>query len=316
MLNSETQCPLCNSPGKFCFLGRDLLYNKTEKYRYMRCSHCEAVYQDPMPNADEISQFYPDDYGPYEQLESVKNPSHLKLSVLNTRYGYDHLDVPRGYRLVSPVFAAFRYRDSIQFIPNGKGLDIGCGNGQFIRSMNSLGWDFQGVEFNSTAVKACRAIGLKVFRGNLNDADFDDNSFDLITSRHVIEHIPAPDGFMNEIFRILKKGGRLVIETPNSRALGRKWFKENWFADDVPRHLILYSPANINMLTKRHGFQMISMRLFTSPKIILNSWDYLTKNRGKPSKRRKYRRIFAKLYVVTASLCHRGDTIFAIYEKS
>ncbi len=312
----ETKCPICNSSGKFSFLGRDLLYDKNETYRYLQCDLCEAVYQSPIPTPDEISSFYLSDYAPYEQLGAQKQPSHLKLAVLNNQYGYTHLDTSPFCRLISPAFARFKYRDSIPFVPNGRGLDIGCGNGELIRNMNSFGWSFEGVEFNSDAVNACRSIGIKVFHGNLHDAAFEDNCFDLITARHLIEHIPDPNAFMQEVSRILKRGGSLVIETPNSKALGRKWFRTNWFADEVPRHLVLYCSTNLNQLMQTHGFQLVNVKLFTSPKIILNSWDYLTGNRGKPSKKRKLRRMMAKLYVVLATLCRRGDIIFAIYEKS
>ncbi len=315
MEKNEPKCPICNSSGRFSFLGRDLLYKKNGTYRYLKCELCEAVYQSPMPTSDEISSFYPSDYAPYEQLGALKQPSQLKFAVLKKRYGYTHLNVSKFCQLISPAFAGFKYRDSISFIPNGRGLDVGCGNGELIRNMNSFGWNFEGVEFNSEAVAACRSIGINVFHGDLFEAAFEDNSFDLITARHLIEHIPDPNAFLHEVSRILKRGGRLVIETPNSKALGRKWFGTNWFADEVPRHLILYCSKNLNKLTQTHGFQLANVKLFTSPKIILNSWDYLTGNCGKPSKKRKLRRMVAKLYIILATLSRRGDIIFATFEK-
>jgi spore maturation protein CgeB len=313
--NSKTRCPICNSFGKFSFLGRDQLYNKAETYSYMQCGCCKAVYQNPMPTTDQISSFYPEDYKPHEQLGVPKQGSQLKLAVLQHKYGYTHLNVPKFFRLIAPILSVFKYRDSIQFVPNGNAIDVGCGNGKFMRTMNFLGWKFQGVELNSTAVKACHSIGLRVFHGDLYAAAFQNNSFDLITARQVIEHIPNPGIFMHEIGRVLKKGGRLVIETPNSRALGRQWFGANWFANDVPRHLVLCCPTNLNMLAKRHGLRLVEAKMFTSPKIILNSWDYLTGGRGRPSKKRKIRRLMAQFYVVLATVCRRGDIIFAIYEK-
>jgi len=314
--DSETRCPLCNSVGEFSFLGRDQLYNKTETYRYMQCGCCEAVYQDPIPTTDQISSFYPEDYKPHEQLGVPKQASQLKLAILHHKYGYRNLKVPRILRLIAPIFSVFKYRDSIHFVPNGKAIDIGCGNGKFMRDMNSLGWKFEGVELNPIAVNACRSIGLKVFNGDLHAAAFKNNSFDLITTHHVIEHIPTPATFMHEISRVLKKGGRLVIETPNSKALGRQWFGANWFANDVPRHLVLYCITNLHMLARRHGLRLVKAKMFTSPKIILNSWDYMTGNQDRPSKKRKVRRLLAQLYVGLATLHGRGDVIFAIYEKS
>jgi SAM-dependent methyltransferase len=171
------------------------------------------------------------------------------------------------------------------------------------------------VEINPIAVEACRKAGLKVFHGDLQAAAFDDEIFDLVSARHLIEHIPDPGNFVGEVARILKKGGRLVLITPNSQALGRRWFSTYWFADEVPRHLVLFCPANLRMLIERHGLRPITEKTLTTPKIILNSWDYLIGNKGKPSKKRKVRRVLARLYVMLAAVIHRGDVIFAIYEK-
>jgi 2-polyprenyl-3-methyl-5-hydroxy-6-metoxy-1,4-benzoquinol methylase len=311
----EKTCPLGNYPGSFSFSGRDLLYNKTQKYNYLQCGRCDAVYQAPTPSAEQISSFYPEDYKPHEQLGVPRSASQLKRAVLKYNYGYVHLNVPNVFRLMAPFFSVFKYRDTIPFVPNGKGLDIGCGNGKFMRTMNSFGWDFEGVELSPLAVKACRSSGLRVSQGDLHAAGFENESFDLITARHVIEHIPIPADFVQEICRLLKKGGCLVIETPNSKALGRKWFGPNWYANDVPRHLVLYCLTNLHKLAADHGLRLVEAKMFTSPKIILNSWDYKTGNRDRPSRRRKIYRLLAKFYVALAILHNRGDVLFAIFKK-
>jgi SAM-dependent methyltransferase len=270
-----------------------------------------------MPTFDEIVRYYPDDYDVYKAIPPLKHHSKTKLGVLRYKYNYTHLDVPWVFRLISPVISFVRYRDAIKFIPNGKGLDIGCGNGKFIRNMNSFGWQFEGVEFNPIAVDSCRKAGLKVFHGDLHTAAFKDKSFDLISARHVIEHIPDPINFMKEIARILKSGGRLVIKTPNSLALGRRWFGVHWFANDVPRHLILFCPANLRMLVERFGLRQITVKTFAGPRIIFNSLDYLTGNQAnKPYNKRKVFRLLVRLYILLAFMSRRGDEVFAIYEKS
>jgi len=313
--NHKSTCPICHGHGKPSFKSRDLLYDKPQTYEYMQCNDCGLIYQHPMPDPVQINSFYLDDYVAYKPLGRRRRYGQARRAVLRHRYGYSHLDVPRPFLLLAPMLSVFRYRDAISFVPSGRALDIGCGNGKFMRAMNALGWHFEGVEFSGRAVNICRREGLRVFQGDLHEAAFEDKAFDLVSARHVIEHLADPGHFVAEIVRILKKGGRLVIRTPNSQALGRQWFGKYWYANEVPRHLVLFSPRNLRMLTERHGLRLITERLFTSPKIILNSWDYLAGSRGRPSRKQKIPRLLARLYMMLAAISGRGDEVFAIFEK-
>lgn len=313
---NSAKCPLCNAEGRFAYAGRDLLFDRPETYDYYQCTGCDAVFQYPPAAVDVIAGFYPDAYRVYEREDKVKEPSNLKKGVLRTKYGYHHLRVPAIYRLLAPIASVLTYKDGIPYKPNGRALDVGCANGRFMRALRALGWSCEGVDFNINAVNTCRAQGLKVHHGDLESAHYDDASFDLITARHVIEHLPDPSSFVGEAGRILRPGGQLLIATPNSQALGRQWFRQYWFANDVPRHLILFSPSNLDALVVRHSLKRVTLRLNTSPKGILNSIDYKTGNRKKPSHKKKSWRLLAKPYVLFAGILSRGDEIFAIYEKA
>ena len=181
--------------------------------------------------------------------------------------------------------------------------------------MQSLGWKVQGVELSENGMKACRMSGLEVHHGDLASARFPDGCFDLVTVRHVIEHIPDPRSFMAELVRILRAGGRLVIETPNSEALGRQWFNTYWYANDVPRHLLLFSPANLERLGASYGLHKSAMVMETTPKIFLNSLDYLNHNYRKASKRIAWKRFLARAYVWLARRKERGDTMQMTFVK-
>ncbi len=308
-----TACPICGDDGRYAFTGTDLLLDRPGKYRYNQCVTCGSVYQDPAPTPEEISSFYPAEYEPYRP-ERGKKPGVLKKAVLRDTFGYSHLH-SRAPRWLGRLAGLSLYADSIPFRTDGNLLDVGCGGGKYIRSMQILGWEVEGVEFNPSAVQACRETGLKVFQGELSDAQLGDETFDVVTARHVIEHIPDPKPFVGEIFRILKPGGLMILKTPNNQALARRWFGTNWYANDVPRHLVLFSPSSLKLLAQRYGFQTQKIETFSSPKIILNSWDYLITNTGKPSKKRKLRRLLARIYVMAAAATGHGDEIFGIFKK-
>ena len=315
--NDSDPCPVCGSPGIFSFQSRDLMFDKNEEYRYLSCCHCHSEFQSPMPEVSQIASFYPDSYDQYAPLDQLKPFSHAKTAVLKYYYGYTHLPAPPlPYRLIARLWASFFYKDTLPYIDNGRALDVGCGNGRYLRRMNSLGWQCEGVEFNGTAVNVCRQAGLKVFHGELKNAHFGDDTFDLVTARQLIEHLPDPKDFVREVTRILKPGGRFVLITPNNLSLGKKLFGKRWFANEVPRHLVLFNAASLSMLLANFRYSLVRSQTSSSPKMLLNSWDYLVDNRSRPSRRNKVKRFVARPVAFLAALCNRGDILHMVFEKN
>lgn len=314
--NKKTSlCPLCDNQGTYLYTGRDFMFGGDEEFVYHKCAHCEASYPWPIPSEKQIANYYPEDYRIYKDSVKVKKYSAIKKAILKRKFNYKHLKQPVLMKILAPILSLFFHRNSLRFSLPGRSLDIGCGNGYLLQKLSDIGWLAEGVEFNGHAVRNCRSLGFTVHHGDLSSAKFDDESFNLITTSHVIEHVPDPDGFLVEISRVLEPGGQLLIRTPNGKALGRKWFGKYWYADDVPRHLIIFTVTNLNALASRHSLHRIYLGFYTSPKNLLNSIDYKTGNRNKPSKKRKLRRLLAKIYVLLTFLSGRGDEIYAIYEK-
>lgn len=313
--SSAVLCPVCRGATEYDFSGRDLMFGLHQRHDYHRCGSCETLFMHPMPAPEVIAGFYPPNYDIYEEDDREPTPGWWKRVVLQQRHGYRHLSAGPLAGLLVPLAALFTETTAPTFVPAGSLLDVGCGNGRFLRTMRSLGWVVNGVEFSDDGVRVCRKADLPVHHGDLASAGFPDAHFDVITVRHVIEHIPEPQLFVRELARILKPGGTLIMETPNSRALGRQWLSGNWFANEVPRHLFLYNPDALILLAEQHGLQRQSLELSTSPKILLNSLDYILQNRGRPSKRIRTRRLLARAYVWMARRSGKGDVIHARFVK-
>ncbi|MEA3292267.1 MAG: class I SAM-dependent methyltransferase, partial [Pseudomonadota bacterium] len=309
----EHPCPICGGRAHHAYTGKDRLHGVGGDFRYAGCGECGAVFQYPMPDIEQILAFYPGDYKPYAP-PAIRPPNALKRAVLAGAYGYEHLHSPLPNWL-GRLAAPFIYSKSIPFVKHGTLLDVGCGNGKFLAAMQQFGWRTSGVEFNPQAVDYCRRAGLDVHPGELGEAEFADASFDAVTANHVIEHIAEPRAFIAEIARILKTGGTLYLRTPNSRALGRPWFGACWFANDIPRHLVLYDKQNLARLAVGAGLQLQKASTRSTPKIILNSWDACKGNQGKPSRKRPLRRLPGKLYAAVSSLVGRGDELLASFVK-
>lgn len=108
------------------------------------------------------------------------------------------------------------------FQPNSKVLDAGCGSGNLANEVSKrYGSMVYGIDLNEVAVQKAKELGIEVKVGDLDQTwPYADSSFDVVTAAEIIEHVINPDHFLNEARRVLKKGGHLVITTPNLAA----WF--------------------------------------------------------------------------------------------
>lgn len=108
---------------------------------------------------------------------------------------------------------------------NSRFLDAGCGNGRFMgfvfSKFRELSIKVKGIDYSKSEVAQARKSGLDASQGNLEEGIKEKNeSFDVVYAGEVIEHLYNPDKFLEEARRIVRKGGFLLLTTPNLCA----WF--------------------------------------------------------------------------------------------
>jgi SAM-dependent methyltransferase len=112
---------------------------------------------------------------------------------------------------------------------------------------------------------------LNVFTGTVEEAKFENDFFDVIILNNVLEHLFDPKTTLNEINRILKNNGTLVIGIPNANSFEAKIFKKYWSAWDLPRHLYHFTPNTIKSLLNKTGFQVLEIKFDNNPTVTLSS---------------------------------------------
>ena len=144
--------------------------------------------------------------------------------------------------------------------PQQLGHAVGCGLWLwgFLHIAKKSGWQVQGFEFSSAAAEVCRQkYGLAVAVGELRELNFPEQSFDVITMRHVLEHMREPLSVLERCCELLVPQGILAIEAPNLNFLVRK---SCCYPLSVTLHLYHFSPATLAALVRQAGFEVLECR--------------------------------------------------------
>jgi len=137
-------------------------------------------------------------------------------------YYLDNVEYTRF--LESQDIASFRkYADFImKFSSDGdRILDVGCGTGQALGLLKQAGVDREitGIDVSNSSVGLCEKRGVNCQAYDGKRIPFDDDSFNLVGSFNVLEHAESPEGYLEEILRVTKWGGHLLVACPNFLAI-------------------------------------------------------------------------------------------------
>ena len=242
----NNKCPWCGSEKAQINLWLKDEFLSKEDFHICECLNCGLSYTMPRPNKEKIGEYY----------KSEEYYSHQE-----NKKGF----IPRLYESVKKVNLKHKYNLATQGLNVGKMLDIGCGVGDFLHTAEEHGWTCTGVEPSEDA----KAIAKTKTKANIiNSEDMEkipDATFDLITMWHVLEHVDDLKWQIEQLHRLTKTKGRIVIAVPNYKSYDAQYYKELWAAYDVPRHL---SHFNKNVLTKI--FKSKNLELVRTDKLI---WD-------------------------------------------
>lgn len=267
-LESVNTCPVCGGQQRSLLHQnlKDHLFGATGIWTLYRCTACSSAYLDPRPTPDSIGRAYAQYY---THVGSDAPTNFLKQLSRRARNGYLNRNWGSQLEPASPwlgkiVAAVPSLRAKADhelmrsFPKSEKGqslLDVGCGSGQFLEFMKAAGWNVSGIDIDEKAVVSARRRGLDVTVGGLELYADRQEIFDAITLSHVIEHVYDPLSILQDCYRLLKKGGRLWIETPNLDSQGHVEFGRYWRGLEPPRHLVIFTTNSLRTLIEKIGFR-------------------------------------------------------------
>ena len=210
-------------------------------FRLVSCVECGLGRLHPQPDAETARSFYPPEYfgaagskfaGPVERLMR-------RLAAWQARL------VRRGLP------------------PGARVLDVGCGRGNLLCALADRGLEAHGVEAVEHAAEGADRRVKIVIAWRLAEAGYATAYFDAVVLWHVLEHLPDPRETLEEIRRVLRPGGKLVVAVPNFSSWQARWAGPAWFHLDLPRHRFHFPPSALGRLLVACGFRCESEHHFS-----------------------------------------------------
>ena len=136
-------------------------------------------------------------------------------------------------------------------------IDVGCGAGFLLSVLRD--YKLFGVDNNNLALKQSSKFA-KVFLRDLNKKQLSINKqFDLVICHHVIEHVKSPQNLMNNIKKITKKNGYLIMGTPDFDCVMARVYKNKFRLLHDKTHISLFSLDSMKRFIRDNGFKILDI---------------------------------------------------------
>jgi 2-polyprenyl-3-methyl-5-hydroxy-6-metoxy-1,4-benzoquinol methylase len=237
------QCPVCkNTKLQNTLVAKDFTVSN-ENFTIVKCITCTHMFTQNVASQNEIGKYY---------------ASENYISHSDTQKGF----VNKLYHTIrkKTLVAKQNLLQKETGLQTGNVLDIGCGTGAFLNTMQTAGWNIQGLEPDYTA--RLKAKELYNIEAESSEKIFEKEAYayDAITMWHVLEHVHELQEYIAQQKKMIRTKGKIFIAVPNYTSYDAKYYKEYWAAYDVPRHLYHFSPKSMATLLAPHGLKIDSIK--------------------------------------------------------
>lgn len=216
------------------------------------------------------------------------------VDLYDQAYFSSHYD--RGYEKHTPEFKKriTQEKHRINFIgesrKKGRLLDIGCGKGYFLYLAALSGYRAEGLDItdiNKSYIE--NELGIPLSVQAANSMNYPENTFDIITMWHTLEHHREPISLLEKCLQWLKQDGDLVIEVPNHECVDAKKQGPDWPNWDLPYHLYHFTANSLEVLIQKFGLEIIKKKTYHS--------EYVKRALGNHRALKPFSRLIARLYI-------------------
>ena len=224
-------CPVCGSEQK-------KQWARHEFFTADECQKCGFVFMNPSLDEEGLNYYYSNYIG--DRFKNTK-----KMDERQIQYQIDAEFIER-------------------IIDGGSFLDVGCNGGFFLDAL-STNFNKFGIEIDSDAVAyAKETYDFDIQNCNIGDDPFDENTFDIISFRGVIEHMLEPKAALARASKLLKPGGYIYFcATPNLKCISAEVYREKWNLWHPIEHINIFDKDTLlkalgdNFILTAHEYQYL-----------------------------------------------------------
>ena len=219
------KCPICES-NSFAHL-----FEKNNE-PFVKCNNCSLVLINPRLNYEKIKETYNDEY----------TRDYAKKATAKSK---------RSLQRVRKVKS--------RFITSGRWLDIGCSAGFVVKSAKENGFDAFGVDVEPWGINygKTRLQLENLVSGTIEDQNYPDNYFNVVSLYDVIEHVPDLNLLVKELKRILRGNGVIHVITPDIGHWRVSKTLSDWKEIKPSEHLYYFKKVTLKKLFNKHGLDII-----------------------------------------------------------
>ena len=240
-------CPICGSSEIEKAFDIVDHFSTKETFPICDCSSCGFRFTNNFPSEGIIGKYY--------NSPDYISHSDSKDGLINRLYHFFRKQMlKKKVNLISKFAPHTNSKSSIRL------LDIGSGTGYFLNAAKERGYAVSGIEKDGKA----REYSITHFGLDVKDEqslwNIENESFDVITLWHVLEHMQNLNEVVAKIKSILKPNGVMILALPNHKSHDAQRYKEYWAAYDVPRHLWHFTPQSVEKLLSKHQFKIVKQK--------------------------------------------------------
>jgi SAM-dependent methyltransferase len=174
---------------------------------------------------------------------------------------YDGANARRLTGVFDRIWRSRRQQKAAQVLrhapPGARICDVGCERGELLHVLKEAGCVVCGTQLSQAAADFARdQFGIEVFVGELHDAPFQPGSFDVILMINVLEHLPAPESYVQRVAELLRPGGAFWLELPNAGSFTARVSRKRWLHHDPEHHFWGFTKAGLADMLDRNGFEV------------------------------------------------------------